>query len=50
MVNINEQAELFGHDCRNPGDAGCSHGTASFVDVFMGQYAPDQDKINCRAC
>jgi len=42
----NEQAGLFGQDCRNPGDAECSHGTASFVDVFMGNYAPDQDKIN----
>jgi glycerol kinase len=42
----NEQAGLFGHDCRHPGDAECSHGTASFVDVFMGSQAPDQDKIN----
>ncbi|MDH4135460.1 MAG: FGGY family carbohydrate kinase [Anaerolineae bacterium] len=42
----NEQAGLFGHDCRNPGDAECTHGTASFVDVFMGSHAPDQDKIN----
>ncbi len=42
----NEQAGLFGHDCRNPGDAKCTHGTASFVDVFMGSHAPDQDKIN----
>ena len=42
----NEQAALFGHDCRHPGDAECNHGTASFVDVFTGSQAPDQDKIN----
>ena len=42
----NEQAALFGHDCHHAGDAECTHGTASFVDVFMGGYAPDQDKIN----
>jgi len=42
----NEQAGLFGHDCRHPGDAECTHGTASFVDVFIGHHAPDQDKIN----
>jgi glycerol kinase len=42
----NEQAALFGHDCRQPGDAECTHGTASFVDVFMGPRTPDQDKIN----
>ncbi|RLC66112.1 MAG: carbohydrate kinase [Chloroflexi bacterium] len=42
----NEQAGLFGHDCRRPGDAECTHGTASFVDVFMGGHAPDQDEIN----
>ena len=42
----NEQAALFGHDCRCPGDAECNHGTASFVDVVTGRDAPDQDKIN----
>jgi glycerol kinase len=42
----NEQAALFGHDCRHPGAAECTHGTASFVDVFMGNHAPDQDMIN----
>ena len=42
----NEQAGLFGHDCHHPGDAECTHGTASFVDVFMGSHAPDQDKMN----
>jgi len=42
----NEQAALFGHDCRDAGDAECNHGTASFVDVLTGGQAPDQDKIN----
>ncbi|MCB0190457.1 MAG: carbohydrate kinase [Anaerolineae bacterium] len=42
----NEQAALFGHRCHTPGAAECSHGTASFVDVFLGDTAPDQDKLN----
>ncbi len=42
----NEQAALLGHDCRHPGDAECSHGTASFVDVVMGGTAPVQEKLN----
>ncbi len=42
----NEQAALFGHDCRQPGDAECSHGTASFVNVLLGQEAPEQEKLN----
>ncbi|HET90918.1 MAG TPA: carbohydrate kinase, partial [Chloroflexi bacterium] len=42
----NEQAALFGHGCHAVGDAECTHGTASFVDVFMGHHAPVQDKIN----
>jgi glycerol kinase len=41
-----QQAALFGYDCRQPGDAECTHGTASFVDVCVGQHAPDQDQIN----
>ena len=28
-----QQAALFGYDCRAIGDAECTHGTASFVDV-----------------
>ena len=42
----NEQAALFGHHCHYPGQAECSHGTASFVDVCLGDQAPDQDKLN----
>ncbi len=42
----NEQAGLFGHGCREVGDAECTHGTASFVDVFLGERAPNQDRIN----
>lgn len=41
-----QQAALFGYGCRTPGAAECTHGTASFVDVFVGQAAPDQEKIN----
>lgn len=42
----NEQAALFGHDCRRAGDAECTHGTASFVDVVIGNQAPEQDRLN----
>ena len=41
-----QQAALFGHSKRQPGDAECTHGTSSFVKVFMGDQAPDLDKIN----
>lgn len=42
----NEQAALFGHQCYYPGNAECSHGTASFVDVVVGETAPQQEKLN----
>ncbi len=42
----NEQAALFGHGCFHPGEAECSHGTASFVDVIAGHTAPEQEKLN----
>ncbi|MCG3208128.1 MAG: Glycerol kinase [Anaerolineae bacterium] len=42
----NEQAALFGHQCYYPGDAECSHGTASFVDVVVGDTPPEQEKLN----
>jgi glycerol kinase len=42
----NEQAALFGHECYHAGDAECSHGTASFVDVVAGNKAPVQEKLN----
>ncbi len=41
-----QQGALFGYECRHPGDAECTHGTASFVDVCVGQHAPDQEKMN----
>lgn len=41
-----QQAALFGYGCRHPGQAECTHGTASFVDVFVGTRAPDQERIN----
>ena len=41
-----QQAALFGYDCRQAGDAECTHGTASFVDVCMGERAPEQDNLN----
>ena len=47
LANIgDQQAALFGYDCRQPGDAECTHGTASFVDVCLGGRAPDQEKLN----
>lgn len=41
-----QQAALFGYDCHQPGDAECTHGTASFVDVFLGTQAPEQENLN----
>lgn len=41
-----QQSALFGHGCRQPGDAECTHGTASYVKVFLGGQAPEQEKIN----
>lgn len=41
-----QQSALFGYDCRRPGDAECTLGTASFVNVCLGSRAPESDKIN----
>ncbi|HXV97784.1 MAG TPA: FGGY family carbohydrate kinase, partial [Anaerolineae bacterium] len=41
-----QQAALFGYDCRHPGDTECTLGTASFVKVCLGPHAPESDKIN----
>jgi glycerol kinase len=41
-----QQSALFGYDCRRPGEAECTHGTATFVDVFVGEHAPDQEQVN----
>ncbi len=40
-----QQAALFGYDCRSLGDAECTHGTASFVDVCLGDAAPELETI-----
>ena len=36
-----QQGALFGYDCRQVGDAEATHGTASFVNVCLGDAAPD---------
>jgi glycerol kinase len=35
-----QQAALFGYDCRAAGQAACTHGTASFVNVAAGSELP----------
>ncbi len=35
-----QQAALFGYDCRMPGQAACTHGTASFLNVCAGSTLP----------
>ena len=40
-----QQAALFGYDCRTMGTAECTHGTASFVNVCLAQEAPALDTI-----
>ncbi|RMF00594.1 MAG: carbohydrate kinase [Chloroflexi bacterium] len=42
-----QQAALFGYDCRQPGQAECTHGTASFINICTGAEAPcHPDVIN----
>jgi glycerol kinase len=41
-----QQAALFGHGCRLAGQAECTHGTVSFVDVVAGDTPPELDGIN----
>jgi glycerol kinase len=41
-----QQAALFGYDCHSIGDAECTHGTASFVNVFLGGEAPAHENLN----
>lgn len=40
-----QQGALFGYDCRRPGDAECTHGTATFVNVCLGDQAPASETI-----
>ncbi len=35
-----QQAALFGYDCRTPGAAACTHGTGSYVNVAAGATIP----------
>jgi glycerol kinase len=35
-----QQGALFGYDCRAAGQAACTHGTASFVNVVAGERIP----------
>ena len=37
-----QQAALFGYDCRLPGQSAVIHGTASFINVVVGDVAPPQ--------
>lgn len=41
-----QQAALFGYGCRLPGQSECTHGTATFVNVFAGEIAPHSDNLN----
>ncbi|CAG0931032.1 glycerol kinase [Thermoflexales bacterium] len=41
-----QQAALFGHGCRQAGQAECTHGTASFVNIVAGGAPPELDNIN----
>jgi glycerol kinase len=40
-----QQGALFGYDCRRAGDAEATHGTASFVNVCLGDAVPELDTI-----
>jgi len=40
-----QQGALFGYDCRAPGDAECTHGTATYLSVCLGDSAPLLDTI-----
>lgn len=40
-----QQGALFGQNCRTIGAAECTHGTASYVKVFLDQQAPQTENI-----
>jgi len=40
-----QQGALFGYDCRRAGDAEATHGTASFVNVCLGDSVPELDTM-----
>lgn len=39
-----QQAAAFGYDCRTPGLATCTHGTASFVNIPIGSQPPPDSR------
>jgi glycerol kinase len=41
-----QQAALFGSNCRRPGAAECTHGTASYLKAFLGQARPELSRLN----
>lgn len=41
-----QQAALFGHGARRAGQAECTHGTVTFVDVVAGDTPPELEGIN----
>jgi glycerol kinase len=41
-----QQAALFGHGARAAGEAECTHGTVTFVDVVAGDTPPELEGIN----
>ncbi len=40
-----QQGALFGQNCRSSGAAECTHGTASYVKVFLDRQAPHMENI-----
>ncbi len=41
-----QQAALFGHGRFTRGEAECTHGTASFIDIVLGEEPPSVDGLN----
>lgn len=41
-----QQSALFGHGCRVPGAAESTHGTASYVKMFVGQDPPSAESVD----
>ena len=41
-----QQAALYGHDCRRLGHAACTHGTASYVKLFLDRQMPDTPEVD----
>ena len=41
-----QQSALFGHGDRKPGSAECTHGTGSYVKVFIDNQTPSQEIID----